>query len=625
MKGYLAAGIVGASFLSFSISLSASDLETITVSATPVLVDDAGSSVTVITREQIEAQNASIQSLLRTVPGFAVSQQGSIGAVTQVRVRGAEANQVLVLIDGIEANDLAQGSEFDFSQISLADVERIEIVRGPQSALWGSDAMAGVVHIITRPREIRNSISTFIEAGSFSTARAAVTANVASDHHQTKLTIDYLDTDGTNISRQGTEEDGLENLTLSLSGRYTPTSNVMLDYTLRQTDKTSAFDDIDFFITGLPVDADNETASDYFYGGVGISHDINDAIEHSLFFGRTDTSNRTRPANDKTTGVKDKWKYQLSYTAGAHRLSVIGERESESFRQRGTAQFFGDPNQNRDTETNSLASEYQYVGERLNLSVSARQDSNDEFDDASAWRVTASYGFDAGSLYASIGESTKNPTFTERYGFYTNFIGNPDLKPEESLHWEVGARTRFLGDKLKVGLTWFEADLTDEINGFVFDPVTFGFTSANIDGESNRQGAELTVDYQPGDRLLLSASYTYLDATQEDFAGADVQEVRRPEHSGSIAINYRWQQAGLGLTVNRTGSQEDDYFPPAPPWQERVRLSAFTLIELSGYYELNSKVTLTLRAENLTDEAYEEVYGYEAPGFAAYAGIRMTF
>ena len=239
--------------------------------------------------------------------------------------------------------------------------------------------------------------------------------------------------------------------------------------------------------------------------------------------------------------------------------------------------------------------------------------------------MTASYGFDAGSLYASIGESTKNPTFTERYGFYTNFIGNPDLKPEESLHWEVGARTRFLGDKLKVGLTWFEADLTDEINGFVFDPVTFGFTSANIDGESNRQGAELTVDYQPGDRLSLSASYTYLDATQEDFAGADVQEVRRPEHSGSIAINYRWQQAGLGLTVNRTGSQEDDYFPPAPPWQERVRLSAFTLIELSGYYELNSKVTLTLRAENLTDEAYEEVYGYEAPGFAAYAGIRMTF
>ena len=172
MKGYLAAGIVGASFLSFSISLTASDLETITVSATPVLVDDAGSSVTVITREQIEAQNASIQSLLRTVPGFAVSQQGSIGAVTQVRVRGAEANQVLVLIDGIEANDLAQGSEFDFSQISLADVERIEIVRGPQSALWGSDAMAGVVHIITRPSEIRNSISTFIEAGSFSTARA---------------------------------------------------------------------------------------------------------------------------------------------------------------------------------------------------------------------------------------------------------------------------------------------------------------------------------------------------------------------------------------------------------------------------------------------------------------------
>jgi vitamin B12 transporter len=624
MKAYLAAG-VGAVSLSLSLSLSASDLETITVSATPVLVDDAGSSITVITREQIEAQNASIQSLLRTVPGFAVSQQGSIGAVTQVRVRGAEANQVLVLIDGIEANDLAQGSEFDFSQISLGDVERIEIVRGPQSALWGSDAMAGVIHIITRPGEFRNTISTFFEAGSFSTTRATVSANVATDQHRAKLSIDYLDTDGTNISRQGSEDDGLENLTVSLSGRYTPGSEFALEYTLRQSEKTSEFDANDFITTGLPVDADNETRSDYFYGGVSITHDISDALEHSLLFARTDTSNRTRPANDKTAGEKDKWKYQLSYTAGAHRISVIGERESESFRQRGTATFFGDPNQNRDTETTSLASEYQYVGERLNLSLSARQDNNDEFDDANAWRATVSYGFDAGSLYASVGESTKNPTFTERYGFYTNFIGNPDLKPEESLHWEVGARGDFLDKRLRLGITWFEADLTDEINGFVFDPVTFGFTSANVAGESHRQGAELTLDYQPTERLSLSASYSYLDATQEDFAGADVEEVRRPEHSGSVAINYRWQQAGLGLTVSRTGSQEDDYFPPFPPWQERVELSGFTLVELSGYYELNSKVTLSFRAENLTDEAYEEVYGFEAPGFAAYAGVRIRF
>ena len=131
----------------FAYAAADAEIETITVSATPIALDDAGSSVTVITREEIERRNTSIQSLLRSVPGFAVSQQGSVGTVTQIRVRGAEANQVLVMINGIEANDLAQGSEFDFSQITTNDIERIEIVRGPQSALWGSDALAGVVII----------------------------------------------------------------------------------------------------------------------------------------------------------------------------------------------------------------------------------------------------------------------------------------------------------------------------------------------------------------------------------------------------------------------------------------------------------------------------------------------
>ena len=153
------AAFFGALFLTLSASAndlsvndySSKEIETITVSATPIRVDDAGASITIITREEMDRRNTSIQSLLRSIPGFSVSQQGSAGAVTQLRVRGAEANQVLVMINGIEANDLSQGSEFDFSQISLSDVERIEIVRGPQSALWGSDAMAGVVHIITRP------------------------------------------------------------------------------------------------------------------------------------------------------------------------------------------------------------------------------------------------------------------------------------------------------------------------------------------------------------------------------------------------------------------------------------------------------------------------------------------
>ncbi len=308
-------------------------MEVITVSATPININDAGSSVSVISRQNILDRNAgSVQDLLREIPGFSVSQQGSHGAVAQVRIRGAEANQVLVLINGIEVNDLAHGSEFDFSQISTNDIERIEIVRGPQSALWGSDAMAGVIHIITMPNTDDSSFDASLETGSFSTQRATFSANLGSSRHQTKLSVDYLDSDGTNIARNGNEDDGLENLTVSLAGRYAASDNLSLSYTIRHTDKTSEFDAIDFFTTGLPVDADYETDSTYLYSGVSITQIVSDSIDHSLKASRTDTDNKTSASNpdkDETSGVRDTFKYQFNYLDGANHLSLRGQHEIE--------------------------------------------------------------------------------------------------------------------------------------------------------------------------------------------------------------------------------------------------------------------------------------------------------
>ncbi len=602
-------------------------MEVITVSATPINIDDAGSSVSVISRQDILDRNAgSVQDLLREVPGFSVSQQGSHGAVAQVRIRGAEANQVLVLINGIEVNDLAHGSEFDFSQISTNDIERIEIVRGPQSALWGSDAMTGVIHIITMPNTDSSSFDASLETGSFSTQRATFSANLGSSRHQTKLSVDYLDSAGTNIARNGSEDDGLENLTVSLAGRYAASDNLSLSYTIRHTDKTSESDD--FYTTGLPVDADYETDSTYLYSGVSITQVVSDSIDHSLKASRTDTDNKTALSNtDKeiTSGVRDALKYQFNYLAGANHLSLLVEHETEEYKQRGTSSFFGDPNKNLDAKTDSFAAEYRYDGERFNYSLSGRHDKNSEFDDSNSWRMTGNFKLSQATLFASVGESIKNPTFTERFGFFTNFIGNPDLEPEESLHWEIGARTSLFNDKLELAATYFNADLENEINGFVFDAGTGGFTSGNIDGESKRKGVELAFGYMQSERFDLRATYTYLDATEQDFKGSDITEVRRPEHTGSLTMNYRWQQAGLNFAVSYTGAQEDNFFPPFPPFQERVELNAFTLVSLSGYYNLNDLVTVTARIENLADEDYEQVYGFASPGIGGHLGFRLKW
>ena len=601
----------------------------ITVSATPINIDDAGSSFSIITRQDILSRNAlSLQNLLREIPGFAVSQQGSHGAVSQVRVRGAEANQILVMINGIEVNDLAQSSEFDFSQISTNDIERIEIVRGPQSALWGNDAMAGVVHILTTPNSTEDSLEASIEAGSFSTQRATFTARRGFSRHDTKLSVDYLDSKGTNISRDGNEEDGLENLTISFAGSYDASDNIRLSYTLRHTDKTSEFDAIDFFTTGLPNDADYKTSSKYFYSGATINQKINETFDHSLKIARTDTDNETSagsPVKDVTRGIRDSLKYQFNYLTEANRFSLLLEHQSEDYEQRGAASFFGDPNQDLDSDTDSVAAEYRYDGDMFNFSASARQDNNSEFDNANSWRLTSNIKLSTATIFMSVGESIKNPTFTERFGFFTNFIGNPNLEPEESLHWEIGARTTFLNDSVDFALTYFQADLENEINGFVFDAGTGGFTSANIDGESNRKGAELELYYSLSEQFSIKTAYTYLDATQDNATGRAIIEVRRPEHTGSLVMNYRWQNSGVTFSLSYTGKQEDDFFPPRPPFQERVELDSFTLINLSGYYNVNELVSVTARLENVVDENYEQVFGFESPGFGGYLGVRLKW
>lgn len=613
--------------------LSKDYLETITVSATPINIDDAGSAVSIITRRDILNRSApTVGSLLREIPGFAVSQQGSEGAISQLRVRGAEANQMLVLINGIEANDPAQGSEFDFSQLSTNDIERIEIVRGPQSALWGSDAMAGVIHIITTPQAHENgSATTFnasAEAGSFDTLRTTFNGQQASAKGQLKFSVDYQESAGTNIARTGNEDDGYENLTASLAGRLSAAQNLDLSYTLRYTDKSTDFDGSDFINTGLPVDANNQTDSVYLYGGIKLAHTINDRFDQALSFARTDTDNETRTEGSQnaiTRATRDAVRYQLNFASNANRLSLLAEHETEDFEQRGAASFFGDPNQNQGTSTDSIAAEYRYDGDIVNASMSARQDNNEDFDSATSWRLTGNINLSEIILFASVGESVKNPTFTERFGFFTNFVGNPDLEPETSLQWEMGIKTNLLDNSVNLGLTYFDARLENEINGFVFNPASGGFTADNIDGESQRQGAELEIGYSPNDQFNLKFAYTYIDATQEDATGQDTIEVRRPQHIGSLSASYVRDRVGINTVISYTGSQQDDFFPPFPPFQERVTLDAYTLISINTWYDITSNVSVTGRLENVLDEDYEQVFGYASPGFGGYLGVRVNW
>lgn len=597
---------------------------TVTASRTATSVDNVGSSISILTRQDIQRRNATtLAELLRDIPGFAISQQGGVGTLSQARVRGGEANQVLVLIDGVEANDIAQGSEFNFTHMLASDIERIEVVRGPQSALWGADALAGVVHVITVPSTERTGLSASLEGGSFNSANANVSYDGATENATFSLAAGRFDTDGTNVSRNGSEDDGYENTTLRAGGRLSLTDNASLSFKLRRVDAQTGFDDVDFVTTGLPVDAPFETDSTQNYASLAMNVALSERITQRVSLSRVDTENINRtfsPVDDITRGERDSLHLQTNYVSGVHTVSILLEHERDHYEQRGQASFFGDPNKDLDADTTSFAAEYRFDGDLIDVSASLRRDSNSEFDDANTWRLTGLWHVtESTGLFASLGRSIKNPTFTERFGFFDTFIGNPDLTPEHSHSNEIGLRQRF--DQGTVSVSYYEATLSNEINGFVFDATSGAFTAQNASGESERKGLEVEASMQLGEEWTIDGSYTWLDATEP----GDVVEVRRPENTAAIRFNYAFSRGNVNLGFNYNGGQEDDYFPPVPPFQERVTLPSYTLASLSGALEVNEHITLTGRVENLLDETYEDVFGFRAPGLAAFAGIRATW
>lgn len=600
----------------------------------PLTISQIGNATTIITRDQIQQRQARyVTDLLRSVPGFSVSHTGVVGSQTQVRVRGAEANHVLVLIDGVRANDPASGDEFRWEHLTTGSIERIEIIRGPQSALWGSDAIAAVVHIITRNKRSGSSLEAYAEGGANDTANIGLNGAVNSSKWSLSGSIEHLDTDGSNISRDGSEKDGADLTSGSLAARFIATDALTFDVQLRALDAYSQFDPVDFFVTGLPTDGDIATKTDNLYISVGgtlktlggrLTHRLNARYYESEHRNLSDGLQNSSSASDRTT-----FAFQSDIDLGENRLSLAIEHERTRFAQRGEISF-GDPNQDQEMDVTSFIAEFQGLShERFTWLLSARYDDNSDFDNAVNGRLSLAYRVSANTkLRGSIGTGRKNPTFTERFGFFPGqFIGNPELTPERSVSYEIGLDRKFFGNALLLQVTLFQQDLDNEINGFVFDPVTFLSTAENRDGKSERSGMELGAQWTVNERFGLGASYTYIDATEPDFTGKDIQELRRPRHTGSLSANFRSgnERLRVTLTGDYGGTQDDIFFPPFPNPAEIVKLQSYWLLDLAANYQLTPSVSIFARGTNLLDEDYEQVFGFQTPGRAGFLGVRIRF
>jgi vitamin B12 transporter len=368
---------------------------------------------------------------------------------------------------------------------------------------------------------------------------------------------------------------------------------------------------------------DRDRVSEFRNSTVGLQANyasVDGRWQHKLLLAKSKHDNEAFADGEKgneTASTKDQYQYigSMFWNDGTQRISILAEREQEDFQQRGPITSWGaDPNQDRERDTDSFAVEYRTdISDSLSLALSSRYDDNSEFDSANTHRVEAVYQLDDSMrLRAAYGTAVKNPTFSERFGTYTNFVGNPNLEPEESTSWEAGIDQQ-LGE-LNLSATLFDSTLENEINGFA-DAGNYLYTAENMEGTSHREGVELTVSSQMNDDIAISAAYTYTDSVAPDSDGVLIDEIRRARHAANV--NLVWLVKD-NLTINanaqHNGKQTDI---------GDVTLDAFTLVNLNASYRASDKLDIYLRLDNLLDEDYEEVFGYQTLGFGASLGVRF--
>jgi vitamin B12 transporter len=588
----------------------------------------SGTALTIIDRQTIEALNLpQVKDFLTLSPSVSVSQTGPLGSQTQVRIRGAEANQTLTFVDGIDVTDPASSGEFRFETLLADGIERIEVLRGPQSALWGSQAVGGVINITTRSDYATRPVYGQLEGGSLGTVRAGIGGGLPfGEKGGISGLVSYLGSEGYDISDSGGDNDGFRAFTVHAKADLRPSENTSLLFVARYTDSNSQFDDFDF-AAGVPLDAALSTRVSQLQlrGQAGLSlADDRWTQALSIFYSGTRNENEDDGAFlNRSDGSRTTLRYQTSYSFEAgratHRITGALEHDRETFDSRDV-----DPaalsNQFRSRLQTSLIGEYRLdVGDWLGGGFAVRHDWNSPFADATTWRVTAAVKPGAGfTLHGSYGTGVTDPTFFELFGFFPDFfVGNPDLTPESSSGWDLGAG--WSNDRLAIDVTWFQTILDNEIVS-TFDFTSFLSGVENASGRSRRRGLEVSANAVLAKGLTFNATYAWLDASEQRVAGtAQVREVRRPPHSGSVTLNYQGPVVDLAASAAITGARDDTDFARFVP----VVLPSYTLLTLSGAWHVSKRIDLTARIQNALDQRYQDVFAYNNPGITGFIGVRL--
>lgn len=598
----------------------------ITASRAPETEAQTPASVTLIDQQRIERLDEPlVAALLRLTPSAAIATSGPSGSLTEVRIRGAEANHTLLFLDGIKINDPAAGDAPRFELLNADLASRVEVVRGPQSALWGSEAIGGVIAIngLDDPKGATASA----EAGSFGFVRGSASAGLLSSKTSLSAAVGFQRATGIDSFNGHGDKDGYRNLSGRLRATWRPAADVEVGASAVALTGRSDFDGFDpltFAHEDTLDNSRNRLVAGRLWARAGNSESPWRAEIAASLLGSSNRNFLADVEQNRTRGGRRNISAQVErrFSTGpvTNRLIAAADLERETFHARDTI-YGGFSNQDRNRLHEALTVEWRAETKAITGDIAVRRDMFNRFKDATSVRASVLTSIGGGfSLAGSYGEGIAQPTFFDLYGFFpNNFLGNPSLRPESSRGFEVSLRYR--KGPIAASLTGYRQRLHDEIID-VFDAGTGLFSTANSTKISHRSGVEATVDWKLNQNVRISANYAYLDATQpDDVSVTQVHELRRPKHSGSVALDGTVARFTYGASIAYVGRHFDqrDTFP-----FDRVTLASYWLADARVGYEIAPGIEAFGRMSNAFGQHYEDVFGYRTEPRAVYAGLQFS-
>jgi vitamin B12 transporter len=611
-------------------------LEEIVVTATRIEgpVEEVASSVTVITKKDIESKKAkTVPEVLKSVPGLDISQSGGSGQLTDIFIRGAKTEHTLVMIDGVEMNDpISPGRSFDFAHLTVDNIERIEIVRGPQSTLYGSDAIGGVINIITKKGEGKPKFFISGEGGTYNAFSEVAGFSGGTKWVNYSLGISHLYTKGFSAANEkygNTEKDGYENTSLSARVGVTPMECLDIDFIMRYIDAETDLD-----TKGGPGGDDPNYVSrskQLFLRTEGSLLLFKGLWEQKLGFSLSnhdrdyrDDKDAQHP-DDSSKGLYNSkmWKVDWQHNLYLHKTNTL-TTGIEYEEERGESEYSWEsawgPGENVFPE--KIANiKGAYIQDKIVLyesfftTLGIRLDDHSRFGSEFTYRIALAYLFKKTGTKIKVTHGTgfKAPSLYQLYAPATEWgpIGNENLNAEKSKGWDAGIEQHLFQNRLTFGATYFWNDFEDLID--------FDWAKGYINiAKAHTEGAEIFVSARPVEDLTIRASYTYTD-TQDKETGQRL--LRRPLNKGSLNLNYLFLEKGnVNVDIIYVGKRDD----VDPDTYERVKAGDYTLFNLAASYDITKNVQVFGRVENLFNKEYEEVKGYGTPGFSIFGGIKLS-